>query len=109
MQQEQPRPYAVEGIAAIPGRSAVVGDLNIGESNEVMRRGSTWRVRQRTAVILSGGSFRLRDKVREPAVEGESAFSQSRLQVPGRLIVEGKRQRGTATNAATKNLNFITS
>ena len=55
--QEQPRPYAVEGIAAISGTSAIVGDLIIGESNKVTRRGSTWRVRHATAVILSGGSF----------------------------------------------------
>src|ERR1700731_3392458 len=30
--QEQPRAYAVEGIAAISGTSAIVGDLIIGES-----------------------------------------------------------------------------
>jgi len=55
--QEQPRPYAVEGIAAISETSAIVGDLIIGESNKVTRRGSTWRVRHGTAVILTGGSF----------------------------------------------------
>ena len=38
-------------------RSAIVGDLIIGESNKVTRCGSTWRVRHGTAVILSGGSF----------------------------------------------------
>ena len=55
--QEQPRAYAVEGIAAISGTSAIVGDLIIGESNKVTSRGSTWRVRHGTAVILSGDSF----------------------------------------------------
>jgi hypothetical protein len=47
----------VEGIAAISETSAIVGDLIIGESNKVTRRGSTWRVRHGTAVILTGGSF----------------------------------------------------
>ena len=56
-------------------RSAIVGDLIIGESNNVTRRGSTWRVRHGTPVILSGGSFaqetryerlRWREKVLSP-------------------------------------------
>ena len=40
---------------------------------------------------------------------GKKCFLPKPFAGTARLIVEGKRQRGTATNAATKNLDFITS
>ena len=40
---------------------------------------------------------------------GRKCFLSKPFAGTARLIVEGKRQRGTATNAATKNLDFINS